>query len=104
MYVTKGEDQTSPSPFTAFHRPRLIQQQWLRSLKLKESDVGEVCVLHFPNQDFKLVPCLDLGKRFRSPKKMLTKRGQRAAKHNSQVSVQTARQLTFTPSVSPSRF
>ena len=62
-----------------------------------------MCVLHYPNQDFRLVLCLDLGKRFRSPKKMLTERGQREAKRNSQVSMQTARcQLTLTPSVSPS--
>ena len=42
-----------------------------------------VCSEHFPNGDCTQLPLLYLGKRFRSPKKIWTARGQRAAKRKS---------------------
>lgn len=61
-------------------------KQWLLVLGLTESDVADhhrVCSEHFPNGDCTQLPSLYLAKRFRSPKKIWTARGQRAAKRKS---------------------
>ena len=59
------------------------RHQWLLALNLKSEDVKShhvVCSRHFRNGDPTNVPSLHLGKKFRSPKKMYTSRGIRAAK------------------------
>ncbi len=61
-------------------------KQWLLALGLTESEVADhhrVCSEHFPNGDCTQLPSLYLGERFRSPKKIWTARGQRAAKRKS---------------------
>ena len=57
------------------------RQVWLNALNLKEDRIQDhhrVCSRHFPNSDVTQVPSLNLGKRFVSPKKLHTPRGERA--------------------------
>ena len=59
------------------------RQHWLSALNLKSEDFKNhhcVCSRHFRNGDSSNPPSLNLGKSFRSPKKMLTPRGFRANK------------------------
>lgn len=59
------------------------RQQWLSVLNLKPEDIKShhcICSRHFRNVDTSNPPSLNLGKKFRSPKKMLTPRGVRAKK------------------------
>ena len=64
------------------------RKQWLTALNLSDDDVPEqhrICSLHFPNGDISQTPSLHLGKRFKSPKKVWSKRAQRAAKRSKNV-------------------
>jgi len=68
--------------FPPLSKPEL-RQQWLVALNLKSEDVKShhcVCSRHFRNGDTSNLPSLNLGKKFRSPKKILTPRGLRANK------------------------
>ena len=68
--------------FPPLSKPEL-HQQWFVALNLKSEDVKShhcVCSRHFRNGDTSNLPSLNLGKKFRSPKKMLTPRGLRANK------------------------
>lgn len=78
---TKGQDENIG--FHRFPKDRSKLQQWLRAFNLKESDIkvsSRVCSRHFRNGDASLVPSLNLGKRFASPKKRLSSRSKRAIK------------------------
>ena len=78
------------------------RSQWLKALRLRESDVLDhhrVCIRHFPNQDPKQTPVLHIGKKFRSPKKTWTERGQRASRRSDMLRAQ--QQLSFRTSSSP---
>ena len=59
------------------------RQQWIEVLGLQEALIlshHHVCSRHFPNGDITQIPSLHLGKKFASPKKKNSARGQRAAK------------------------
>lgn len=84
------------------------RQQWLGALGLQEDTVREhyrVCSCHFPSGDASQTPSLNLGKRFASPKKMTTPRGNRAAKRKSLYPLPSSTpkrpSATSSPSVSP---
>ena len=59
------------------------RQQWLAALGLTNDEVHDhhrVCSRHFPSGDISQPPSLHLGKRFASPRKMRTPRGERAVR------------------------
>jgi len=60
------------------------QQQWIEVFGLQEALILSnhcVCSRHFPNGDITQIPSLHLGKKFASPKRKDSARGQHAAKH-----------------------
>ena len=79
------------------------RQQWLSVLNLKPENVKShhcVCSRHFRHGDTNNPPMLHLGKKFRSPKKLLTPRGLRASKRRKLSTSPTM--ISPSPSPSPS--
>lgn len=85
------------------------RQQWLNALNLAEGHVQDhhrICSHHFPNGDASQLPSLNIGKKFASPKKLRTPRGERALMSAKRKSLfcnprPTSRHRSFTSSPSP---
>ena len=81
-----------------------IRKEWLSALNLKPEDIRNhhcICSRHFRNGDISNTPSLYLGKKFRSPKKMLTPHGERARKRQ-KLSISPPSMFSPSPSPAPS--
>ena len=106
--------KTAKGEKVSFHRfpPKaepVKRQQWLNALNLAEDEVQDhhrICSRHFPNGDASQLPSLSIGKRFASPRKIRTPRGERALISTKRKSLfynplPTRRHRSFTSTPSP---